>query len=255
MKDWSPYKKEVQSSLKFSQKEYSQEEIDRIIESGTEDEKMELSRYLHGSEDRENLEKMLSGIQGKLREYVVLLLRDIAELPSEEEQERDFEYVPEEKQLKEIPPRATKLDLGSGPKAAWWRPDDPTVAHLDSAGWLGSIVWYAEDKIPVDDNSIETIFMGGFLAELFTDTFKPLAIEVDRVMKPNGFVIADYWREGKEFTGKETDPFEEYPQFFKSMRKLGWVWDVPKLTHSLTQGDYDEKNPLNTYCVIMRKEG
>ena len=52
-----------------------------------------------------------------------------------------------------------KLDLGSGPKE-YWVEDTPDWIHLDCEKYDGVVEWRCPDRIPVEDDSTDEVYIG-----------------------------------------------------------------------------------------------
>jgi len=104
-----------------------------------------------------------------------------------------------------------KIDLGCGPRARWYKADEPDWLRLDMEPYEGVTPWVCpEDRIPVPDRSIEEAFVGQLLIYLSLDDQRLLARELNRVMRKDGIIQIEKFSVDTEGC-------------INTLRELGWT--------------------------------
>jgi len=131
-----------------------------------------------------------------------------------------------------------KLDIGSGPKDYWYS-EDPEWLHLDCEPYEGVIPWTCPSQLPIENNSVDEVYMGQFLIELDINQQLALADELARVMKSDGRILIH------DYNGSSG-----FPEFFERMEKHGWYRIQEELQNVFEEPDGEL---IVTYLVELQK--
>ena len=132
-----------------------------------------------------------------------------------------------------------KLDIGSGPKEFWFKPEEKDWIRLDCEEYEGVTHWVCPEKLPAPDNSVEEAYVGQFLIETSPEEHKALAKELVRVMRPNGVIRVHCY-----------GMIATWTEFVKELEKSGWVPFTEELVNVIErEGDL----PIRTYMSEIRK--
>jgi len=130
-----------------------------------------------------------------------------------------------------------KLDIGSGPKDHWYS-EDPEWVHLDCEGYEGVVKWECPERLPVDDTSVDEVYIGQLLIEIHPKTQLELAKELVRVMKEKGVIKVHCY-----------NGIVNFPEFFSFLRRKGWHVEKDELVNRYV----DDGTVMETYLIELRR--
>jgi len=131
-----------------------------------------------------------------------------------------------------------KLDIGSGDKEHWFKPEEKDWVRLDCEEYEGVRKWVCPDKLPVEDNSVDEVYIGQFLIETSPKDHKALAKELIRVMKKDGVIRVHCYGQ-----------IATWVEFVKELEKEGWVPFNEELVNVVErEGDL----PIRTYISEIK---
>jgi len=134
--------------------------------------------------------------------------------------------------------KGIKLDIGSGPRDYWISEDEEWI-HLDKDNYPGVVQWeWPRDRIPMDDETVDEVWIGQLFIELERDWLAPLAMEVHRVCKKGAKLRVHCY--GNERSGRET-----WQEFFGWLEQHDWVCRKEEIVNKWEEGQ--------TWLIEMEK--
>ena len=131
-----------------------------------------------------------------------------------------------------------KLDIGSGDKEHWFKPEEQGWIRLDCERYEGVTYWVCPDKLPVEDNSVSEVYIGQFLIETSPAEHRELAKELIRVMKDDGIIRVHCY-----------ESIATWKEFVKTLEKAGWI----PFTEELVNVYESDGDLIKTYISEIRR--